>query len=134
MGRPVIVCVGRVRSVALAASLTVVGGNGPEGIRQKSAHLVGEDQRRVDIWPHSADVAETGLSQIGPRTVGMAFIARRILASIPVVIGVTIVAFLLIHMVPGNPAQQMLFGSDATAQQINALSRQLGLTEPLWRQ
>jgi ABC-type dipeptide/oligopeptide/nickel transport system permease component len=64
----------------------------------------------------------------------MAFIARRILASIPVVIGVTIVAFLLIHMVPGNPAQQMLFGSDATAQQINALSRQLGLTEPLWRQ
>jgi peptide/nickel transport system permease protein len=64
----------------------------------------------------------------------MAFIARRILASIPVVIGVTIVAFLLIHMVPGNPAQQMLFGSGATPQQIAALSKQLGLTEPLWRQ
>jgi ABC-type dipeptide/oligopeptide/nickel transport system permease component len=64
----------------------------------------------------------------------MAFIVRRILASIPVVIGVTFVAFLLIHMVPGNPAQQMLFGTSATSQQIAALSQKLGLSEPLWRQ
>jgi peptide/nickel transport system permease protein len=64
----------------------------------------------------------------------MAFILRRLLASIPVVVGVTIIAFLLIHMVPGNPAQAMLFGSNATTAQIDALNKQLGLTLPLWEQ
>jgi ABC-type dipeptide/oligopeptide/nickel transport system permease component len=64
----------------------------------------------------------------------MAFILRRLLASIPVVLGVTIIAFLLIHMVPGNPAQAMLFGSNASPAQIAALNKQLGLTLPLWQQ
>jgi peptide/nickel transport system permease protein len=64
----------------------------------------------------------------------MAFILRRLLASIPVVLGVTIIAFLLIHMVPGNPAQAMLFGSNASTAQIAALNKQLGLTLPLWEQ
>jgi peptide/nickel transport system permease protein len=64
----------------------------------------------------------------------MAFILRRLLASIPVVLGVTIIAFLLIHMVPGNPAQAMLFGSNASPAQIAALNKQLGLTLPLWEQ
>jgi peptide/nickel transport system permease protein len=64
----------------------------------------------------------------------MAFILRRLLASIPVVLGVTIIAFLLIHMVPGNPAQAMLFGSNASTAQIDALNKQLGLTLPLWEQ
>ena len=64
----------------------------------------------------------------------MGFVLRRLAASIPVVLGVTVVAFLLIHMVPGDPAQTMLFGSNATPQQIQDLRDQLGLTEPLWRQ
>jgi peptide/nickel transport system permease protein len=64
----------------------------------------------------------------------MAFILRRLLASIPVVLGVTVIAFLLIHMVPGNPAQAMLFGSNASPAQIAALNKQLGLTLPLWEQ
>ncbi len=64
----------------------------------------------------------------------MAFILRRLIASIPVVLGVTIIAFLLIHMVPGNPAQAMLFGSNASPAQIAALNKQLGLTLPLWEQ
>jgi ABC-type dipeptide/oligopeptide/nickel transport system permease component/DNA-binding Lrp family transcriptional regulator len=105
-----------------------------EGIRQNLGRLSDADRYRPDKWPHITDVTETGSSHKALRTVGMAFIARRLLAAIPVVIGVTIVAFLLIHMVPGNPAQQMLFGSDATSAQIAALSKQLGLTEPLWQQ
>lgn len=64
----------------------------------------------------------------------MAFVLRRLLASIPVVIGITMIAFLLIHLVPGDPAQAMLFGSNASQEQMDDLRRQLGLTLPLWQQ
>jgi peptide/nickel transport system permease protein len=64
----------------------------------------------------------------------MSFVLRRLLASIPVIVGVTIIAFLLIHLVPGDPAQAMLFGSNATPEQIDELRNQLGLTQPLWQQ
>jgi len=64
----------------------------------------------------------------------MSFVLRRLLASIPVIIGVTIIAFLLIHLVPGDPAQTMLFGSNASPDQIDQLRDQLGLTQPLWQQ
>jgi ABC-type dipeptide/oligopeptide/nickel transport system permease component len=64
----------------------------------------------------------------------MSFVLRRLLASIPVVIGITIIAFLLIHLVPGDPAQAMLFGSNASPEQIGELRNQLGLTQPLWQQ
>lgn len=64
----------------------------------------------------------------------MSFVLRRLLASIPVIVGVTIVAFLLIHLVPGDPAQTMLFGSNASPEQIDQLRDQLGLTQPLWQQ
>jgi peptide/nickel transport system permease protein len=64
----------------------------------------------------------------------MSFVLRRLLAAIPVVIGITIIAFLLIHLVPGDPAQAMLFGSNASPEQIDQLRNQLGLTQPLWQQ
>lgn len=64
----------------------------------------------------------------------MSFVLRRLLASVPVIVGVTIIAFLLIHLVPGDPAQAMLFGSNASPEQIGQLRDQLGLTQPLWQQ
>jgi ABC-type dipeptide/oligopeptide/nickel transport system permease component len=64
----------------------------------------------------------------------MMFVLRRLAAAIPVIIGVTIVAFLLIHLVPGDPAKVILFGSNASPQQIATLRAQLGLDQPLWRQ
>src|SRR3954463_11534359 len=64
----------------------------------------------------------------------MGFVLRRLAASIPVVFGITVVAFLLIHLVPGDPAQAILFGSNATPEQIDALRDQLGLNAPLWQQ
>jgi ABC-type dipeptide/oligopeptide/nickel transport system permease component len=64
----------------------------------------------------------------------MGFILRRLAAAVPVLIGITVVAFLLIHLVPGNPAKVILFGSQATPQQIANLTSQLGLNQPLWRQ
>jgi peptide/nickel transport system permease protein len=64
----------------------------------------------------------------------MTFVLRRLLTAIPVVLGITLVAFLLIHLTPGDPAKVMLFGSNAGPQQIAALRHQLGLDQPLWQQ
>jgi peptide/nickel transport system permease protein len=64
----------------------------------------------------------------------MTFVLRRLAASVPVVFGITVVAFVLIHLVPGDPARAMLFGSNASPEQIQALREQLGLTQPLWQQ
>jgi ABC-type dipeptide/oligopeptide/nickel transport system permease component len=58
------------------------------------------------------------------------FVARRILVSIPVLFGVTLLAFSIIRLIPGDPAQVMLFGTQATPQQIQKLRVELGLTQP----
>jgi peptide/nickel transport system permease protein len=63
-----------------------------------------------------------------------AFIARRLAAAVPVLGGITFVAFILIHLVPGSPAKVILYGSQATPQQIANLTSQLGLDQPWWEQ
>ncbi|MDP9729478.1 ABC transporter permease [Alicyclobacillus tolerans] len=60
----------------------------------------------------------------------MAYIVRRVLTAIPVLWIVSIIVFLLIHLIPGNPAQVIL-GQDATPTAIAALTAQLGLNKPL---
>lgn len=64
----------------------------------------------------------------------IALVFRRLVASVPVMFGVTLIAFVLIHLVPGDPARAMLFGSNASPDQVQALREQLGLTKPLWIQ
>jgi len=58
-------------------------------------------------------------------------IARRLAISLPVLLGVTVLVFLILHLIPGDPAQIMLFGSRPTPQQIEQLRTQLGLNQPL---
>ncbi|MCF8565733.1 ABC transporter permease [Alicyclobacillus tolerans] len=62
-----------------------------------------------------------------------AYVIRRIIAAIPVMLIVSTVVFLLIHMTPGSPAALML-GSQATPQAIAHLSAQMGLNKPLYVQ
>src|SRR4030081_3463896 len=64
----------------------------------------------------------------------MTYVLRRLAAALPVLLGVTLIAFLLIHLMPGDPAQVILFGSNSTPEQIAALRQALGLNAPLWRQ
>jgi peptide/nickel transport system permease protein len=52
---------------------------------------------------------------------------------IPVVIGVTIVAFFLIHLIPGDPATRLL-GVHATDEAVAELNERWGLDEPLYEQ
>src|SRR5690625_1775707 len=51
---------------------------------------------------------------------------RRILATIPVMLIVSIIVFLLIHLTPGNPAY-LILGEDSSAESIAQLEKQLGL-------
>src|SRR5262244_2034543 len=61
------------------------------------------------------------------------YLARRALALVPVVAVVLKKKFLLIHLIPGDPASAML-GPSATTEQIEATRRDLGLDRPLWEQ
>jgi peptide/nickel transport system permease protein len=61
------------------------------------------------------------------------YILQRIVLVIPVLIGVSIVTFLISHLVPGDPVAVML-GTNATAENRAKLREQLGLDDPLYVQ
>jgi peptide/nickel transport system permease protein len=62
-----------------------------------------------------------------------AYVLRRIALVIPVLFGVSIVTFLMSHLVPGDPVSVML-GTNATAENRMELRKQLGLDDPLYVQ
>lgn len=55
---------------------------------------------------------------------------KRLLATVPVVFGVLLLTFLLIHLVPGDPVEVML-GESASIADRSALRKDLGLDQPL---
>lgn len=60
----------------------------------------------------------------------MTFVVRRLLMLVPVAVGVTIIVFFMIHLIPGDPARTIL-GIHATPQAIAILHQQWGLNRPL---
>ena len=60
----------------------------------------------------------------------MAFIGRRLLSTLFVLLGVSLVVFLLIQLVPGDPARAVL-GPGATQEAVEQLRAELGLDQPL---
>ncbi|PUU91024.1 MULTISPECIES: ABC transporter permease [Halanaerobium] len=64
------------------------------------------------------------------------YIIKRLLALIPILIGVAVIVFLIVHLIPGDPAQTML-GERATDEALQRLREQMGLNDPLpvqfWR-
>jgi peptide/nickel transport system permease protein len=61
------------------------------------------------------------------------FIPGRLIQSIPVAFGVTLIVFFMARLLPGNPALALL-GQRATPTSVAALSKQLGLDAPVWEQ
>ncbi len=59
------------------------------------------------------------------------YIAQRLLSAIPVVLGVTLLVFLMLHLVPGDPAAQMLGEMAVSEAAILNLREQMGLNDPL---
>jgi len=61
------------------------------------------------------------------------YILKRLLSAVPVLIGITIIVFLIMAMIPGDPATAIL-GSYATPDNVEKLNRDLGLDKPLFQQ
>jgi peptide/nickel transport system permease protein len=57
-------------------------------------------------------------------------VAKRVSSAVLVLFGVTIIVFLLVQLVPGDPARAVL-GNGATLEAVEALRTELGLNEPL---
>lgn len=61
------------------------------------------------------------------------YITRRVLATIPVLLGVTLLVFLMLHAIPGDPVY-LILGDYATPEAVAALRSSLGLDRPLHEQ
>lgn len=61
------------------------------------------------------------------------YAVKRILQLIPVLLGISVLVFLLLHLIPGDPAI-VLLGQDATPQDVARLRSALGLDQPVWVQ
>lgn len=61
------------------------------------------------------------------------FLFRRVLHAIPTLLGITLLLFILFHLVGGNPVYRML-GKNANPAEIARITHQLGLDKPLWHQ
>jgi peptide/nickel transport system permease protein/oligopeptide transport system permease protein len=61
------------------------------------------------------------------------YIIKRFFAMIPVLIGISILLFFMLRMLPGDPAQ-VLAGQMASAEEVETIRRQLGLDRPIYEQ
>ena len=60
----------------------------------------------------------------------LAYVLKRILATIPVMVIVAVLVFLLLRLAPGDPAA-VIAGDYATAEDVERIRQQLGLNDPL---
>ena len=63
----------------------------------------------------------------------LSYVGRRLLQMVPVALGVTILVFFMVHLIPGDPARTML-GARATDQAVAQLRHEWGLDRPLMEQ
>jgi peptide/nickel transport system permease protein len=63
----------------------------------------------------------------------LGYTIRRVLLAVFVLWGVVTVVFIIVRLVPSDPAQ-LIAGTDATAEQVDALRREMGLDKPIFLQ
>ena len=63
----------------------------------------------------------------------LAYVGRRLVSTVPVLLGISLIVFFMIHLVPGDPARTLL-GVRATDESVAALHQAFGLDQPLWQQ
>jgi ABC-type dipeptide/oligopeptide/nickel transport system permease component len=59
----------------------------------------------------------------------LAYSLRRLVVAVPLLVGVSLLVFGILRLIPGDPAQILLFGSNPTPATIAALRHQLGLDQ-----
>jgi peptide/nickel transport system permease protein len=62
-----------------------------------------------------------------------AYVARRLMQALLILVGVSIITFLLLHFMPADPAR-MVAGRTATKEQVEIVREQLGLDRPVYEQ
>ncbi len=62
-----------------------------------------------------------------------AYIARRLLQTVVILLGISFVTFVLLYLIPADPARQIA-GRSATAQTVENIREQLGLNLPFYEQ
>ena len=60
-------------------------------------------------------------------------VTRRLLLTVPMVFGAAVIVFLILRLVPGDPAAAIL-GANATPEQIRQVRIDLGLSRPIYVQ
>src|SRR5437879_9341114 len=63
----------------------------------------------------------------------LTYIGRRVLVAIPTLIGAATVSFLLMRLIPGDPAR-VIAGVNASPDDVAQIRHQLGLDQPGWLQ
>jgi peptide/nickel transport system permease protein len=61
------------------------------------------------------------------------YLVRRLFQAIPVLLGISIITFVLIYYLPADPAR-MYAGPSATVDTVARIRHELGLDQPLWAQ
>ncbi|MEE2866609.1 MAG: ABC transporter permease, partial [Pseudomonadota bacterium] len=61
------------------------------------------------------------------------YILRRVFQSVLILIGITFLTFVLLYLIPADPARQIA-GRSATAQTVENIREQLGLNLPFYQQ
>ncbi len=61
----------------------------------------------------------------------MKYLLQRIVLTIPVLVGVTLIVFAIMHVIPGDPVDAIFSGTGASTEQKDAMRRLLGLDQPL---
>ena len=88
-------------------------------------------------WVESVDDPGNGLMRLWRRLAGRsrsaAIVLPRLGSTLPVLLLVTVLVFLLIHAAPGDPAS-LLVSPDATPEDVERLRHTLGLDQPLYVQ
>ena len=77
------------------------------------------------------DQAEPGAARTRRARPSVRLTGRRLLAAIPVLWGVTFLSYVVMNLLPGDAAQELL-GANATPAQVHQLEIQLHLNEPFW--
>ena len=62
------------------------------------------------------------------------YVIRRVLLAIPVIFGVSVLVFTILHLLPGDPAEMMLGEIGNTPENIARMREALGLDDPLYVQ
>jgi len=61
------------------------------------------------------------------------YLIKRLISAVPVLIGISLLLFLMLRMLPGDPAQ-VLAGQMASLEEIENIRHQLGLDRPIYEQ